>query len=1015
MRFWKFLLPLLASTLAFAAQPDRILSTIDSSQAVALTKSLHPKAQPQYDQGAVDPSFKLSYVTLLTAPSPSQQKALDQLLAQQQDPKSPNYHKWLTPAQFADRFGLSRNDLNKVTAWLKSQGFQILSTGGGRNAVIFSGNAGQVRSALGAEIHHYNVNGEQHIANSTPIMIPAALNGIAHTVIGLHDFGPHAAYRGRGVGGVGGLRPDYFDSVFGAEFLAPGDISTIYDIPASADGTGQKIAVVGRTDIYLSDINDFRNGFGLTPIPTGSGGCTTDVNGVVISPCTTTNFAYVLVGTTHSISANDIGEADLDVEWSGAVARNAQIIYINSQTPGNVNDALIAAINSPGPPLATVVSMSFGICELFATDLESTLQQGNIEGVTIVSASGDQAAATCDHDPPAPGTRPFQPAIGGLAVIYPASSPEVTGVGGTEISIADDAPGSFWGTSNGSTGGSALKYIPEIPWNDDEELALFCQGDPTNGFCTQAPTPPPGWVTLTATATAAQVQEDIWLSGGGGGASNCFVTSNTGVCTGGAGGTGAFAQPLYQQSLSVPNAPAGVRYVPDVSLFASPNFPGYIFCTPANPSVDSSTCAGGIASAVENFQSLVGGTSVSAPVFAGIVALLNQFLSQTGQGNLNTALYALAATPGNNAFHPITTGDNNVFCQAGQPSVQPSVMRCPGTSGTGVMGYSASNADLPTGYNLVNGLGSVDASVLFNDLAAPPPSFTVAPNPASLTAAAGQISGPTTITVTPANGFNSAVTFSCTGLPTGATCSFNPTSSATSTQLTVQTSANMAVGSPTFSVKGSSGSLSSSTTVTLNVTATTESFTLATSPANATLSVAPGATSGNTVNLTLTDPGNTGFIVNNSGTLTTALPLTYTCTIVLTGTSTTASEAGCSVSPTSPTSVVNPTVSVQTTAPTVQLRPPFQRGSGIFYAMLLPGLFSIVFAAGSGKRGARLLSLIVVLSFSTLWLGACGGSGSTNNNKNPGTPAGSYTVNISATTGGASPITASTSFMLTVQ
>src|ERR1022692_5236879 len=112
---------------------------------------------------------------MLMAPSLSQQKALDQLLAQQQDRNSPNYHKWLTPRQFADRFGLSPNDMKKVTSWLQAEGFQILSIGGGRNAVTFSGTVGQVQSAFGVEIRRYQVNGEDHIANSSPIMIPAAL------------------------------------------------------------------------------------------------------------------------------------------------------------------------------------------------------------------------------------------------------------------------------------------------------------------------------------------------------------------------------------------------------------------------------------------------------------------------------------------------------------------------------------------------------------------------------------------------------------------------------------------------------------------------------------------------------------------------------------------------------------------------------------------------------------------------------------------------------------------------
>src|SRR5271157_832941 len=202
---------LIFSTLSFAAAPDRITASIDSGQTIALAKSLHPKAQPQYDQGAVDPSRQLSYITLLMAPSASQQKALNQLLAQQQDRKSPNYHKWLSPQQYADRFGLSRNDLNRITTWLRSQGFQILSIGGGRNSLIFSGTVAEVQLAFGTEIHSYKVNGEQHFANSTPLMIPSALNGIVTTVIGLHDFRPQPANRGKGVGGMRNARPDYYD------------------------------------------------------------------------------------------------------------------------------------------------------------------------------------------------------------------------------------------------------------------------------------------------------------------------------------------------------------------------------------------------------------------------------------------------------------------------------------------------------------------------------------------------------------------------------------------------------------------------------------------------------------------------------------------------------------------------------------------------------------------------------------------------------------------------------------
>ncbi len=852
MRFWKFLLPLVATSLCFAAQQDRITGPIDSSQMIPLAKSHHPQAQAQYDLGTADPSLSLSYITLLMAPSPIQQKELNRLLLQQQNRSSPLYHKWLTPQQFADRFGLSQNDLNKVTGWLKAEGFQILSVGGGRNSVIFSGTAAQVQHAFGSEIHNYKVNGETHIANSAPVTIPAALDGIVSSVMGLHDFRPQPSYRTRGVSSRPNAHPEYYDANYiWPNFVAPGDFATLYDIiplyTASTviDGTGQTLAIAGQTDIFLDDINDFRNGLGLNPIPTtGSGACATNASGIIISPCNTTNLKYVLVGTDRgSVSANDIGEADLDVEWSGAVARNAQIIFINAQTNNGVFDAMTAAINPPaGPPLATVVSASYGEgCEAQSTlDLETIFQQGNAEGVTILNSSGDVGAATCDFHPPN-AKPPFNPAVGGLGVSYPASSPEVTAVGGTEITIADDAnppDPSLWGTTIGANGGTAVTYIPEIAWNDDEQLGTFCAANSGFSFCH----PSPG----VAITSAQTFQQDYWISSSGGGASNCWYETGT-TCLGpGAGPTGGgFAQPTWQQGLSVPGAPTGVRYVPDISLFSSPTFPGYVFCTPVSPPTNGSTCASGIFTAVDTYSSIVGGTSVASPAFAGIVALLNQYVvanglqSKPGLGNVNPMLYTLAASPSNGAFHTVTSGDNNVYCKPNTPSGQPSNVQCPAA---GVLGYSASNFDPATHYNLVTGLGSVDANALFLAwaVAATPSDFTLTAGTLSPSSIPAGQSASATLTVAPVSG-SGTVNFtpsSCTGLPAGATCSFSPSSvtyggvgGSGTTTLTISTAANMVLpsGAQTITVTGTasgSGGTSHTTTVSLTVTATTETFSL---------------------------------------------------------------------------------------------------------------------------------------------------------------------------------------------
>jgi len=1126
MRSLKLLLPLLASTLCFAGQADRIPGPIDSSQMIRLPGHADRYAQPQYDQGPVEPSFQFGRVTLVMAPSPSQQNALDLLLAQQQDRSSPNYHKWLTPEQFAERFGVSQGDINKVTAWLRSQGFQVFGVPRGRTSVSFSGSAAQIQSAFKTEIHRYNINGQNHIANSTPVEVPAALRGVVTGIRGLTDFHPKPMYVRPVHGANTGPHASYTTTIDGnTEYvLGPGDIATIYDLnpfynaSPAIDGTGQKLAIIGETDIYLADIADFRSGFGLNPIT----GCSTDANGLVTATaCNTTNFQYLLVGTDLGApsTCGDLPEADLDLEWSGATARNAQIIFVNAPATfnpecteitngGGTNVALAYAIDNV---VAPVISMSYGLCEAEAESLETELQQGNTEGITIMNSSGDSGAASCDHDPPN-NTLPYEFATGGLAVLYPASSPEVTGVGGTSFPLADFSS-AFWNSNGSSTvdfGGSATTSLEgqEISWNDDVAIVQLCEEEPSNLFCTQGGNPKVnGWVDITSAAAA---QQDLWVSAGGGGVSNCVNGSE--ICDEG------FPRPSWQ-TVTIPgqtSPQSTYRLVPDVSLLASPAYPGYIFCTPLDQWTSStstaSTCAGGISTAVDTYFSTVGGTSASSPVFAGIVTLLNQYLGGAGLGNINPMLYSLAATPANGGFHHVTSGDNDVYCEKGTPSGQPSDVICPAA---GVFGFNSSSADSTTGYNMVAGLGSVDAdnlavawaatrsntstsivsnqttpvesgtSVTFTATVTPAtvkgvvsfynngsttalgtatlasgtaafstttlpggsnsvvatydgsgtnnPStsvtpavvnvtvpFTLSPSPAALSVPAGQ-TATSTITVTPVGGFTGSVNFtsstpsspgSCTAnLPAGALCNFSPgsvTLNGTASQtvtLTITTVANMALpsGAQAISVTGTSGTAAVTTTVNLTVTTTNQSFALTTN--GATFPVTVGGTA--PVSLTVTGTGTPlSFVTNNV----TALPLTYSCSgQSSSGTSLALAQISCKWSPSNGQSVTasGVTLNLVTTPPTTgQLRPPLDRGSRIFYAMLLPGLFGIVFAAGSRTRGLRLLSLIVVLGFSTLWLGSCGGSGGggTTTPTNPGTPTGSYTVTVNATTGGANPV-----------
>lgn len=370
----------------------------------------------------------ISYATLLMAPAPG----LDALLAGQQNPSSADYHRWLTPEQFGDRFGLSPNDAAKVTAWLQSQGLTVNDVARGRHWITFSGTAQTVGHALGIEFHRYRVNGEMHFANSANPSIPTALAGVVAGIEGLTDFDLKPAH-------VEPLtQPDYNGG--SSHYIAPGDFAAIYDVAplytAGIDGTGQTLAVVGVSDISLTDIRAFRKQFNLAA----------------------RDPQLVLYGPDPGIIAGDEVEADLDLEWSGAVARNATIVYVYSKS------TTLSAQYAIDQKLAPVITMSFSGCELDSPPaFRAVAQQANAEGITFIAASGDWGAAMCD------ASSPTQQASKGVTVGQPASFPEVTAIGGTTLV---EGTGAYWAPSNGANGGSALSYIPEKVWNDAADFGF---------------------------------------------------------------------------------------------------------------------------------------------------------------------------------------------------------------------------------------------------------------------------------------------------------------------------------------------------------------------------------------------------------------------------------------------------------------------------------------------------------------------------------------------------------------
>jgi len=401
---------------AQSAGKDRIVRAIGDSSRVTLQGNVRPMFRPENDMGPVEGSLKLENISLMFKLTESQQAGLTALLDELQNPSSPNFHKWLTPEQFADRFGLSPSDEEKVVTWLQAQGFTVTQTAHSRNWVSFSGTAAQLQAAFQTQIHHFSLNGETYYANATEPSVPSAL---ADVVLGIQALDNYPLKPGSVVRRVkSSLKPDFTSSISGNTYVAPGDFATIYDVNAlyssGIDGTGQSIAVMGQTDLYNngSDITAFRSASGLPANPPT---------------------VFLVPGSSDpGVVSADIVEASLDVEWSGAVAKNATIIYVNGGGNGVRKAVQYAIANNTAP----VISISYGLCEAkwgstALNTFASLAQEANTQGQTIVADAGDSGAADCD----APSST-VTVATQGLAVNAPASFPNVTAMGGTEFNEA---------------------------------------------------------------------------------------------------------------------------------------------------------------------------------------------------------------------------------------------------------------------------------------------------------------------------------------------------------------------------------------------------------------------------------------------------------------------------------------------------------------------------------------------------------------------------------------------------
>jgi subtilase family serine protease len=704
-----FVLPLLlfasAAPAALAQAKPLITARVDDANRISLKGSVSPKLKGAQDLGQADASQAAGRLQLILQRSPEQESALQEFLQQAHQPSSPNFHKWLTPASFAQQFGAADSDIEQLTGWLQAHGLTVAKVSAGKSAIEFTGTVGQVETAFHTSIHTYTVKGETHHANATAPQIPAAFSSLVAGVSQLNDFKPvsqaklagQALYNPKthqGQPAANWTYPaGYYTATAPFYFLAPEDVSKQYDIaPAYAaglNGAGQTIGIINDSNIDLSLVNAYRKLFNLPANPP----------------------QVIVDGNDPGINGDAI-EAYLDVENAGAIAPNATVKLYISGSFGLMGDGglLYSIQRAVNDDAASVLSLSFGLCEFELTqaedyELSSLWEQAAAQGQTVFVSTGDTGSFGCN----------------GLGVNGFASTPWNIGVGGTDIYLADYASGgasiaSFWSNTNDANLGSLQKTFPEQPWNGSQF-----------GLNSTTYTPPGSNTGL--------------VEGGGGGASSCAQntfdpTTYTGTCIAG------WPKPAYQTGTGVPAD--GVRDVPDVSLFASNGFNGVIWpicseagdCTETNPFVDAPYVSG------------VGGTSASAPAMAAIMALVDQKYGPQGQANY--VLYPLAAQfPA--VFNDVSVGSNNVPCGSYDVGY---FTGC--SKDTNDAFYSYQNYAATSGYDLASGLGSVDVNQLLTDWS----KIAFKPSATALTLSPTTLTHGATVTAT--------ATVSGTGTPAGA-------------------------------------------------------------------------------------------------------------------------------------------------------------------------------------------------------------------------------------------------------
>jgi len=535
---------------------------------------------------------------------------LDSLLNAIYDPNSPQYHQYLTPDQFNQLFAPTSDQVQQVISYLQSQGMTVTSVAPNNLLIDATATVSQVQQAFSVQINTYQAGNHTFYANTASPSVPTSISQLITSIGGLDNsvqYHPlyqrmikHIQNHGSALATPGGFGPKDLTGAYNATPLQN----------AGIQGDNQNVALFELDGYQQSDVAQYFQNYGLA----------------------TPNITTVPVDGFSGTPGQGAIEVELDMEVVGALAPHAnQIVYEGPNTTQGLNDTYNQIVHDNK---AHIVSISWGLCEAYSgaaelQTLDTIFKQGAAQGITFFAAAGDSGAYDCGD--------------GTLGVDSPASDPNVTGVGGTNLQL------------------NAGAYGSESVWSNPSDI----QRSP-NGV------------------------------GGGGGVSNTFP------------------QPSWQTGSGVQS---GNREVPDVTADADPATGYATYCTVTNAGCPST---GWIT---------IGGTSAAAPLWAGSLALIDQYLQSQGKaivGSANPTLYGLFnAQQQSPAYHDVTSG-NNLHYNAGP------------------------------GYDMASGIGSPDVNNIAHDLAssgsgnAPSPTPTSVPSPTPTSTPSPTPTTPPTPVPTPA-------------------------------------------------------------------------------------------------------------------------------------------------------------------------------------------------------------------------------------------------------------------------